>query len=207
MIAWFPIRVAVPWFLFTLLALMLLDVSLGDEVGKLRGRLTDGKSSRSYSVPEGKLVEVLNFTTARPNSADPRTITVAWLVVDGIIVRQARLVGDVADDRTNTFIPGPAKFHILTPRGSDVNYYCSFKIADNPPKDKEAETQKQQPAQPIASAFNGYPVVIPEDESGEVEIRLETSGDLVSWVVANPGVYESSAALKRFFRVRAIRRK
>ena len=154
------------------------------------------------------MVEVLNFTAARPGNANLRSLTVAWIMVDGIVVRQGRLVGEETEERVNTFIPGPATFKIVTPRGADVNYYCSFKVTDNPRESESDDAKKEAPqpqAEPLVSAFNGYPVVIPEDERGNIEIRLESSKDLVNWTVANAGIYDASKT-KRFFRVRAVRK-
>jgi hypothetical protein len=47
-------------------------------------------------------------------------------------------------------------------------------------------------------------VVIPDDAGGPVEIILESSTDLVSWIPTNPGTYGTSTP-QRFFRVRAQR--
>lgn len=46
-------------------------------------------------------------------------------------------------------------------------------------------------------------VVIPASVTGNVQIILESSPDLVNWTAANPGTYGASAATNRFFRVRA----
>ncbi len=46
-------------------------------------------------------------------------------------------------------------------------------------------------------------VVIPEDASGPVNILVESSTDLVTWVAANPGSYGATTT-RRFFRVRAV---
>ena len=45
-------------------------------------------------------------------------------------------------------------------------------------------------------------VVIPSDAAGPVEIKLESSEDMLNWDAALPGIYGSSAT-NRFFRVRA----
>jgi hypothetical protein len=45
-------------------------------------------------------------------------------------------------------------------------------------------------------------VVIPSDATGPVEIKLESSQDMVNWDAALPGIYGASAT-NRFFRVRA----
>ena len=47
-------------------------------------------------------------------------------------------------------------------------------------------------------------VVIPASATGNVQIILESSPDLVNWTAANPGIYGASAATNRFFRVRAV---
>lgn len=53
------------------------------------------------------------------------------------------------------------------------------------------------------SSLPSNSVVIPTDATGNVEIILESSEDLVSWTAASPGTYGSSTK-KRFFRVRAV---
>ena len=55
-----------------------------------------------------------------------------------------------------------------------------------------------QPSPAISSS-----VVIPEDASGPVNIVIESSTDLVTWVAANPGSYGATTT-RRFFRVRAV---
>jgi len=47
-------------------------------------------------------------------------------------------------------------------------------------------------------------IVIPSSATGNVQIILESSTDLVNWTAANPGTYGASSATNRFFRVRAV---
>jgi hypothetical protein len=47
-------------------------------------------------------------------------------------------------------------------------------------------------------------VVIPASETGNVQIILESSADLVNWVASSPGFYSAASATNRFFRVRAV---
>lgn len=47
-------------------------------------------------------------------------------------------------------------------------------------------------------------IVIPSSVTGNVQIILESSQDLVNWNAANPGIYGSTAGTNRFFRVRAV---
>ena len=46
-------------------------------------------------------------------------------------------------------------------------------------------------------------IVIPASTTGNVQVILESSPDLVNWTAASPGTYGPSAATNRFFRVRA----
>jgi hypothetical protein len=47
-------------------------------------------------------------------------------------------------------------------------------------------------------------IVVPASATGNVQIILESSPDLVNWTAANPGTYGASAGTNRFFRVRAV---
>jgi hypothetical protein len=47
-------------------------------------------------------------------------------------------------------------------------------------------------------------IVIPASATGNVQIILESSTDLVNWTAADPGTYGASSATNRFFRVRAV---
>jgi hypothetical protein len=46
-------------------------------------------------------------------------------------------------------------------------------------------------------------IVIPASVTGNAQIILESSPDLVNWTAASPGTYGPSAGTNRFFRVRA----
>lgn len=47
-------------------------------------------------------------------------------------------------------------------------------------------------------------VVIPSDRHGPVQIKLECSSDMVNWIDALPGTYETGAS-NRFFRIKGLR--
>jgi hypothetical protein len=72
-------------------------------------------------------------------------------------------------------ILGAATFQITTPAGATV-------ISNYVPADA---------------------IVIPASATGNVQIILESSPDLVNWTAASPGTYGASARTNRFFRVRA----
>jgi hypothetical protein len=46
-------------------------------------------------------------------------------------------------------------------------------------------------------------IVIPASATGNVQIILESSPDLMNWTAASPGTYGASDGTNRFFRVRA----
>ena len=56
---------------------------------------------------------------------------------------------------------------------------------------------------PVSNYIPADAIVIPASVTGNVQIILESSPDLVNWTASNPGTYGASAATNRFFRVRA----
>lgn len=59
---------------------------------------------------------------------------------------------------------------------------------------------------PVTNSISVTPVnsvVIPSDATGNVQIILESSSDLVNWIPSLPGTYGSTYS-NRFFRVRAV---
>jgi hypothetical protein len=77
---------------------------------------------------------------------------------------------------------------------------------DYPPTPDWATFQITTPAS--ANVVSNYvpadAIVIPSSATGNVQIILESSSDLVNWTAANPGTYGASSATNRFFRVRAV---
>lgn len=72
--------------------------------------------------------------------------------------------------------PGAVTFQIITPASANV-------VSNYVPADA---------------------IVIPASATGNVQIILESSPDLVNWTAASPGTYGASSATNRFFRVRAV---
>lgn len=62
------------------------------------------------------------------------------------------------------------------------------------------------PALPANVQTNGYLpadcVMIPTSASGNCNVILESSADLLNWTAASPGLYGPGSATNRFFRVR-----
>jgi len=61
-----------------------------------------------------------------------------------------------------------------------------------------------QRANSTASVVPSNAVVIPEDATGQYQVILESSTDLVTWTAANPGTYGGTTQ-KRFFRTRVVK--
>jgi len=56
----------------------------------------------------------------------------------------------------------------------------------------------------LASAsVSSASVVVPADATGDVDVLLEQSTDMITWTQCLPGTYNASTQ-KRFFRVRAV---
>jgi hypothetical protein len=79
-------------------------------------------------------------------------------------------------------------------------------VAYNGPTPNWATFQITTPgsANVVSSYVPADAVVIPTSATGNVQIILESSIDLVNWTAANPGTYGASSATNRFFRVRAV---
>jgi hypothetical protein len=118
-----------------------------------------------------------------------------------------QVIGKLADGTTIT----------LAPLGNytNSNYYASqipqtvtglTNVSINPFVVGWVTLQITTPA--AAAVVSNYvpadAIVIPASSTGNVQIILESSTDLLNWTAANPGTYGPSAATNRFFRVRAV---
>lgn len=65
-------------------------------------------------------------------------------------------------------------------------------------------TESNQSTTVVSNYVPADAIVIPASDTGNVQIILESSPDLVNWTAAEPGIYGASAGTNRFFRVRAI---
>jgi len=65
------------------------------------------------------------------------------------------------------------------------------------------EIETPSTANVISNYVPADAIVIPASATGDVQIILESSPDLVNWTAASPGTYGASAGTNRFFRVRA----
>ena len=61
------------------------------------------------------------------------------------------------------------------------------------------------PTQSQSTSISSQVAVIPNDANGQFEVILESSVDLVTWNVANPGTFGGDTR-RRFFRTRIVRK-
>ena len=162
--------------------------------GELRSNIAE---SNLLQVPEGKILEIVDFFTTVPRtpSAAGRVAVIETSPANGeFLLAQARswTGSPLGGLRKIQLVAGTGglEVRVRAEVGSHVQYYLYYRILDN------VSTAATQTAQTV---------VIPEDATGDVEIILESSKDLVNWTVANPGTYNSQTTEQRFFRVRAVK--
>ena len=102
---------------------------------------------------------------------------------------------EIGAHRNNYTVPVPQKIV-----GPCILRLCSYGQVQSGPVYIAYELTR---ASDNTSSLPSNSVVIPTDATGDVEIILESSEDLVNWTSADPGTYGSSTD-KRFFRVRAV---
>lgn len=85
-------------------------------------------------------------------------------------------------------IAGPATIRVGVPTGSAVQAWGTFNITR---------------AAALQNAVPTNAVVIPENASGQFQVILESSTDLITWTAVNPGNYGGTTQ-KRFFRTRIV---
>jgi hypothetical protein len=151
----------------------------------------NGSGSTNYRVQTNQIITLVGYDWygkatvfgSFPNGTTT-SITPVYSVVNG----------------TNTFTATPLGTQIFTGL-TNIGVAGVGTGGDTPSATFKIET----PA--IAAVVSNYvpadAVVIPASATGNVQIILESSPDLVNWTAANPGTYGASAGTNRFFRVRA----
>ena len=184
-------------------------------------------STQSITIPEGEVAYVFSSgASAKPSGTSELSASKEAFVygiqidisgLDSNLTRKSWAMSwtdneTIANYSSNDPIVGPATVRILikpwsareggwangTTRWSSYNStyvnnwdfkasegYVTFRIVGS-----EQEVSKK------------FATVIPENSSGNVDIILEQSTDLINWTAVNPGSFPPSTA-KRFFRVRS----
>lgn len=183
-----------------IVAIALIGSALTCAAQKIEVKSADLRSNQndaqSLVVPEGKVLEVVDFFVTNGQTATPADGTQAVMETTPetgtprpmLLPRQWNASAPVGGARTPLRLLGPLSLRVRAEVGSNVRYFLYYRLIDN------VDT---------AATQTGQTVVIPDDASGDVEIILESSKDLVNWTAANPGTYNSETTDQRFFRVRA----
>jgi len=167
-----------------------------------------GASERYVTLLEGEVVAIPEDMTAlivfvggqesikvlyeRP---DNRSI-IMWLAATGTVrPADAEIRHGTPTSIDPLPLTGPATFTVVVEDQTQTGI-ISLKLV---PSETSGRTPSTTPQEGVPSNA----VVIPQDISGEVEVILESSGDLVTWNGALPGKYSAETA-PRFFRVRAV---
>jgi hypothetical protein len=115
------------------------------------------------------------------------------VVVGGYTLAESPWLNTNATVALKSFkVAGPATLRVGTAQNNDslhaVLIWGTFNIT------RAATLQNAVPANAV---------VIPENASGQFQVILESSTDLVTWTAANPGSYGGTTQ-KRFFRTRIV---
>lgn len=115
------------------------------------------------------------YSNGNPTGVVPTQLTQIFTGLTNVSVKNTWLYGGASGYSPGYYSGASATFKIETPATTTV-------ISNYVPADA---------------------IVIPASATGNAQIILESSPDLVNWTAANPGTYGPSAGTNRFFRVRA----
>jgi hypothetical protein len=140
---------------------------------------TSGSLSSSYAVPTGHVAKV--------TSAFIQSVAAMRISVGGFNFDYVNFPGTVdANGRLPVIVNGPATITLIG-NGSPGKAFCTIEVES-----------------PSDSFLPSNAVVVPSDAGGPVNVILESSTDLITWMAALPGTYGANTT-NRFFRVRAVR--
>lgn len=169
----------------TFLAFMAAFSPLRAEYLKLQARTDSGGAntfSDTITLEAGDLCEVLHF------KADSSTSVLVFCSESDVGCDPTGYSQTEANEQDPVFV-GPGTVYVIAKDGSFSLATAALKV------ERAADSEKYLPQNAV---------VIPSQPSGEVEIILESSTDLVNWNSASPGTYVTSSD-ERFFRIRAER--
>jgi hypothetical protein len=174
-------------FLFNLFLSTTSKAVAQDQSGEIKTTVRDRAGSQQINVPEGSVFEVITFTSEGNETTYYGGRSILSVSKDGKDAKFAFSKSGYANDlrEVGGKIAGPATVTFE----SQGMAMLSYRLVSN--------TTAQLSAVPTSS------VVIPANASGPVSIVLESSVDMVTWTLAQPGSYGASTE-KRFFRIRAV---
>jgi hypothetical protein len=151
--------------------------------------------SVSYALQTNQTVSLVGFDWY---DADLSTGTsLVGQCANGIQLRLLPANGDIGPFANQAIVTGLTNlaFSLISPASGQPPVWATFKITTPPCTNASTLV--------ISNYVPADAIVIPASTTGNVQIILESSPDLVNWTAASPGIYGPSAATNRFFRVRA----
>ena len=145
--------------------------------------LAGGTTPHRIDIPQGRVLEVIDFKTAEGSIWGTLTLNGNILLSERVFAYSSPYATPYTTRVLVKLIPGPAYLEVSPNQAAT---YFSYKIYDN---------------SSVPTQLPSNSVVIPSDANGSVRVVLESSVDMVNWTEALPGTYGASTA-KRFFRVR-----
>lgn len=137
------------------------------------------KSGGSYQVPGGKVAEIVSLLS------DDGVVTMS---IDGLPVSVPTATATGTVPVLPIYIAGGHTIVLTSGTTKDI---ITLKVDDAYLYEKEATSTTPSNA-----------VVIPSNSTGNYDVVLEGSADMVSWSAVTPGLYDASNTTLRFFRVR-----
>lgn len=149
--------------------------------GVANAQYATAQGAASVNVPSGKILEVINFLGSNG--------TLNYQLVGGTKIAILYTPNNTTPPPPGSQfvqLAGPGVVTVTNPGVATA--ILNYKLYDQP--------SVTSPGTPSSS------VVIPTNATGQVNIILESSTDLLTWTPAEPGSY-GAATQNRFFRVRA----
>ena len=169
---------------------------------------TQEQGSNLVEVPvltleEGELFEVISANARTPNTVI--NIKIKPEGMQALMWQRWGVVNDRATRLRNTMSDGTTSEPPSKVAGGPCQIVASTFLTTGPATGAYRISYKITRPAPAAQNVSSQVAVVPNDPDGQFEVILESSVDLVTWNVANPGTFGGDTP-RRFFRTRiAIR--
>jgi hypothetical protein len=147
--------------------------------------LAGGTTPHRIDIPQGRVLEVIDFKTAEGSIWGTLTLNGNILLSERVFAYSSPYATPYTTRVLVKLIPGPAYLEVSPNQAAT---YFSYKIYDN---------------SSVATQLPSNSAVVSSNTNGNVRVVLESSVDMVNWTNASPGNYGASRT-KRFFRIRVV---
>ena len=167
-------------------AILILCAALSAKAQTVTLAVNAQNPSSAYNLSTNQIVKIISIT-AQPALLNLNPLTINLFHSSGV---------SVSTTNTGTFtgLTNISVSAAFTISGQNLNVYPGLVTV---------EILTPCTANVISNYVPADAIVIPASATGNVQIILESSPDLVNWTAASPGTYGAAAGTNRFFRVRA----